>query len=276
MENIESLGLQLIAIVLGASVGSFLNVVIYRVPAELSILFPPSRCPTCLKQLAPKDNIPILGWFLIKGKCRYCHTPVSWRYPLIEGITAILFWCVSIAFGSSTPVLVMLGYCLLLSWLLSLAVIDLDTMTLPNVLTQSGLVAGVAFQIAIASIPELQRTTTWSDRLLLSITGAVVGIWLLDIMRFLGRVWLGKEAMGAGDPKLAAMIGAWLGWEKLLLSILVAAALGSLLGILAIALQKLGKKQEFPFGPFLAIGATCALFFGDVILSTYLSWFGLN
>jgi leader peptidase (prepilin peptidase) / N-methyltransferase len=98
---VESIILQVFAIVLGASIGSFLNVVIYRLPAGLSLLFPPSRCPHCLKALSPRDNIPILGWFLIKGKCRYCHSPVSWRYPLVELITAFLFWLVAVVIFSN-------------------------------------------------------------------------------------------------------------------------------------------------------------------------------
>lgn len=215
----------------------------------------------------------MLGWFLIKGKCRYCHTHVSARYPIVEAIAAILFWGVATRFGFSQPLLVLLGYGLFLSWLLALSLIDIDTMTLPNPLTQSGLIAGLVFQGTMIFYPELNLT--WGNQLLISVSGAVLGIWLLDIMRFLGRIWLGKEAMGAGDSKLAAMIGAWLGWEKLLLAILVASALGSLVGVLAIALQKLGKKQEFPFGPFLAIGAAFSLFCGDAVLKTYLSWFGL-
>lgn len=269
----EGLFLQAIAIVIGASIGSFLNVVIYRIPAGLSILYPPSRCPHCLTRLAPRDNIPILGWFFIRGKCRHCHSPVSWRYPAIEAITALLFWCVAAYFGFSLPLVTLMFYCLFLSWLLALSVIDIDTMTLPNPLTQSGLIVGLVFQ---ATVNLDGGATLWSDRLLTGITGAVLGLWLLDILRWLGRFILEKEAMGAGDAKLAAMIGAWLGWQPLLLTILVAAALGSLIGIGAIALGKLGNQQVFPFGPFLAVGGVISLFFGKLILTNYLGWFGLT
>jgi leader peptidase (prepilin peptidase) / N-methyltransferase len=270
---IESLVLQCFAIALGACIGSFLNVVIYRVPAGLSILHPPSRCPHCLRQLAPRDNIPIIGWFLIKGKCRYCHTPVSWRYPAIEAFTALLFWSVAAYFGTSIPILILCFYAAFLSWLLVLAMIDIDTMTLPNSLTQSGLVLGLIYQASLAinnsdrfALPRLS---------LLGIGGAVLGVWLLDIMRIAGRFFLQKEAMGGGDPKLAAMIGMWLGWQNVLLTILIASAIGTLVGAIAIITKDLGKQQPIPFGPFLALGGAISLFFGKPILSAYLGWFGL-
>ncbi|OYQ63817.1 prepilin peptidase [Pseudanabaena sp. SR411] len=271
---IESLFLQCLAIVLGACIGSFLNVVIYRVPAGLSILHPPSRCPHCLRQLASRDNIPIIGWFLIKGKCRYCHTPVSWRYPAIEALTAFLFWCVAVYFGTSIPILILCFYATFLSWLLALAMIDIDTMTLPNSLTQSGLVLGLIYQISLASMKSGDRVA-FPTILLFGIGGAVLGIWLLDIMRIAGRVFLQKEAMGGGDPKLAAMIGMWLGWQNVLLTILIASAIGTLVGVFAIFTKDLGKQQPIPFGPFLALGGAISLFFGKSILSTYLAWFGL-
>ena len=270
----ESIILQVFAVVLGASIGSFLNVAIYRLPAGLSLLFPPSRCPHCLKPLSPRDNIPILGWFLIKGKCRYCHSPVSWRYPLVELITALLFWLVAVTFGTSQPLLISVLFSLYLAWLLTLAIIDIDTMTLPNTLTQSGLCLGVVYHLVNAAIAT--DSSTWGGQLIASITGAVVGIWLLDIMRLGGRIFLDKEAMGAGDAKLAAMMGAWLGWQGVLLAVLIAAAIGSLLGLGAIAIGKLGRSQAFPFGPFLALGGGISLFLGEKILTTYLGWFGIG
>jgi len=271
---IESVALQLMAIIFGASIGSFLNVVIYRLPAGLSLLYPPSRCPHCLRQLAPYDNIPVFGWFLVHGKCRYCHTSISWRYPLIEGLTAFLFWAVALGFGEK-PLPVIIFYCLFLSWLIALSVIDIDTLTLPNALTQSGLVLGLVYhisQVYIAATPNL----TLGNQILESVVGAVVGIWVIDLIRLSGQFLLQTEAMGAGDAKLAAMIGAWLGWQNLLLTILVAAILGSLVGVFILGLKRLGKKQPFAFGPFLAIAAVCSLFWGDLVLKTYFSWFGFS
>ena len=272
---IESLLLQCLAIAIGACIGSFLNVVIYRVPAGLSILYPPSRCPHCLRQLAPRDNIPVIGWFLIKGKCRYCHTPVSWRYPAIEALTAFLFWCIAAYFGTSQPIPVLCFYAAFISWLLVLALIDIDTMTLPNSLTQSGLVLGLIYQGSLAFINSGDRPNV-AGHLIFGIGGALLGIWLLDIMRIAGQIFLQKEAMGGGDPKLAAMIGMWLGWQNILLTILLASAIGTLVGAIAMLARNLGKQEPIPFGPFLAIAGAVSLFFGNSILSTYLGWFGLT
>ena len=272
--SIESLFLQFFAIAIGACIGSFLNVVIYRVPAGLSILHPPSRCPHCLRQLVPYDNLPSIGWFLIRGKCRYCHTPVSWRYPAIESFTAFLFWCVAAYFGTSQSPLILCFYALFLSWLLALSMIDFDTMTLPNSLTQSGLVLGFFYQGSLTFINHSDRTSL-AGHLLLGIGGAVLGIWLLDITRLAGRFFLQKEAMGGGDPKLAAMIGMWLGWQHVLLTVLLASVVGIFVGAIVVLCSKLGIQQPIPFGPFLAIGGAISLFFGNSILTTYLGWFGL-
>lgn len=272
---IESLTLQCLAIVLGACVGSFLNVVIYRVPAGLSILYPPSRCPHCLRQLAPRDNIPVIGWFLIGGKCRYCHSPVSWRYPAIEAATGFLFWCLAAYFGTSISIPMLCFYAAFLSWLLALALIDIDTMTLPNALTQSGLVLGLIYQASLVFIKSGDRTSL-AGHVIFGIGGAVLGIWLLDIMRIAGRVFLQKEAMGGGDPKLAAMLGMWLGWQNILLTILIASAIGTLVGAIALLSKGIDKQQPIPFGPFLALGGAICLFLGNSILSTYLGWFGLT
>ena len=144
--NIYDTIAQVIIFWLGAAIGSFLNVVVYRVPAGLSVIWPPSRCPKCLHQLGMGENIPILGWLLLRGKCRHCRTPISPRYPLIEAITAIIFVLVYNRFGLSIHTV---GYSLLMCWLLALTLIDLDTMTLPNSLTQSGLVLGLTFQFVV-------------------------------------------------------------------------------------------------------------------------------
>jgi len=279
----ESLIFQVMAIILGASIGSFLNVVIYRVPAGISILYPPSRCPSCLKELSPFDNIPIIGWFLIKGKCRYCRQKVAWRYPLIECLTAFAFWLVVIIFMGQ-PLTFIVGSCLFISYLIALAAIDIDTMTLPNPLTQSGLILGIGFNLLSGLSPQAQTgfnansvtAQALLSQLVMSILGAVVGVWLVDLIRISGSWLLQTEAMGAGDAKLAAMIGAWLGWQQILLTLLLASALGAIIGIFVIKLKHSGKTQLIPFGPFLAIAATFSLFYGDRLLSNYLNWFGIS
>jgi leader peptidase (prepilin peptidase) / N-methyltransferase len=257
----------------GAAIGSFLNVVIYRVPAGLSLLHPPSRCPHCLHRLKPYDNVPILGWLWLRGRCRYCRSPIAPRYPMVEAITGCLFLLVFWHITQRSPdfVLPTIGTWVFFSWLLALSLIDLDTMTLPNSLTQSGLVVGLVFQGLIG----------WSTaggagavgQILTGVLGAVVGIWVFDLITILGSVAFGQTAMGGGDAKLAAMMGAWLGWKLLLLAGFLACAIGAFAGGGAIALGILSRRQAMPFGPFLALGAVLASFFGEAMISGYLRVF---
>jgi leader peptidase (prepilin peptidase)/N-methyltransferase len=260
---------SLIVFALGASFGSFLNVLVYRLPAHLSILWPPSRCPQCLHKLGKRENIPVFGWLWLKGRCRHCRSRISVRYPIVEAITGVLFLLVFWTYGFSVQTL---GYWAFLSWLLTLSLIDLDTMTLPNSLTQSGLVAGLVFKGTMGFLQASQLSGT-SNQLWSGIVGAVLGIWLFDIIAFGGSLVFGQAAMGGGDAKLAAMMGAWLGWKYLLLSGFIACAVGAFAGGGAIALGWLDRRQPMPFGPFLALGAGLTVFFGEAILSTYLRLF---
>lgn len=248
--------------VIGASIGSFLNVVIYRLPAGISLLSPPSRCPRCLTRLRPYDNVPIVGWLWLRGRCRYCRVQISARYPWVEFVSGLLFLALFLRFGWSleTPV-----YWVLISWLVALTLIDIDTLTLPNVLTLSGVVLGWLAQGLLA--------TDQSVAVAASVAASILGLWLFDGISLLGSVAVGKTAMGGGDGKLAAMLGAWLGWQGLVLSVLLASLLGTLTGILGIWLGRLNRRQPIPFGPFLAFGAGISLFFGNVLIQGYLSLF---
>lgn len=269
MEFLITLPAYLIVFALGASVGSFLNVVVYRVPAGLSVLHPPSRCPHCYTSLSLSENIPVLGWLWLRGRCKHCHAPISMRYPIVEALTGCLFLLI---FCTSTRGIEIWGYWALFSWLLALSLIDLDTFTLPNPLTQSGLVAGLGFQLLLGSQFPLNSGDI-SHHLMGGIVGAVLGLWLLDAIAFVGSITLGQTAMGAGDSKLAAMMGAWLGWKYLLLAGFVACAAGAIVGGGAIALGWLDRRQPIAFGPFLALGAAITALWGEAILSAYLNLF---
>lgn len=260
-----------IVFILGACVGSFLNVVIYRVPKGLSLLHPPSRCPQCKTKLKVYDNVPILGWLWLKGRCRYCRTSISPRYPLIEAATAILFTFTFIAFGWTLKTL---GYCLFLSWLLALTMIDLDLMILPNSLTQSGVIAGWIFQGAFA-FSQVPNWGSMAKGIIGAFLGSVLGLWMFDSIRSVGTWVFRQDAMGGGDPKLAAMIGAWLGWQLMLVSSFLACLAGSVIGIGGIALGLIGRRQPIPFGPYLALGGAIAAFYGMQLLDLYRSWLGL-
>jgi leader peptidase (prepilin peptidase) / N-methyltransferase len=265
MDILFTLPVAIVVFLLGASIGSFLNVVIYRLPAGLSLIHPPSRCPHCLTRLKKTENIPVFGWIRLKGKCGHCKAPISIRYPIVEAVTGLLFLLVFFVFGISLQAV---GYWAFLSWLLALALIDLDTMTLPNSLTQSGLVLGLVFHTVIATSPPDAVQAFVSSAI-----AAVLGIWLLDIISLVGSFVFGKEAMGAGDAKLMAMMGAWLGWKFLLLAGFLACVVGALVGVGGMMLGAISRQQQIPFGPFLALGAAIAVFSGELILNSYLQLF---
>ncbi|MFH7027093.1 MAG: prepilin peptidase [Heteroscytonema crispum UTEX LB 1556] len=281
MDILMTVPASLIVFALGASIGSFINVVVYRLPAGLSLLFPASRCPHCLNQLKPYDNVPVLGWLWLRGRCRFCKSKISVRYPVVEGVTGLVFLLIFLIFKVS---ILTIGYWAFCSWLLALSLIDLDTMTLPNPLTQSGLVLGIVFQMVVGFVSE----ANWAGlakHAMIAIASAVLGLWLFEAIATIGSIIFGKTAMGGGDAKLAAMMGAWLGWKYLLLAGFIACGLGVLVGGGAIILSRQSDRlkvenrftalpqkwgQKMPFGPFLALAAVIVVFCGEAILSNYL------
>jgi leader peptidase (prepilin peptidase)/N-methyltransferase len=273
MEIIFNSFIYVIVFAFGSAIGSFLNVVVYRLPAGLSILWPPSRCPKCLNRLRLYENVPVFGWLWLRGRCNHCRSPISVRYPLVEAATGLLFLLIFWQFGVSVQTL---GLWAFFSWLLALSLIDCDTMTLPNSLTRSGLVAGLVFQVAKGWWPTFSPIDSVNNLVLGGILGAVVGLWLFDIIGFVGSIAFGQNAMGAGDTKLAALMGAWLGWQYLLIAGFIACVAGAFAGGGAIAIGLLDRRQPMPFGPFLAIGAAITALWGEAILSTYLRLFFPN
>jgi leader peptidase (prepilin peptidase) / N-methyltransferase len=263
--NIYDTIVQITIFWLGAAIGSFLNVVVYRIPAGLSILWPPSRCPKCLHGLGAGENIPILGWLILGGKCRHCHTPIASRYPIVEAATAIIFVIVYNRFGLSIETI---GYSLFMCWLLALSLIDLDTMTLPNSLTQSGLIVGLGFQIATGLLDNLS-INGMKEHLFQGIVGMVLAIWIYDTIQIVGTWMLGQSAQGGGDAKLMAMVGAWLGWKSVLLTGFLASVFGATLMGGALGLGLIQRRQKFPLGPFIALAATVSVFAGDWLIDVY-------
>ncbi|BAY86477.1 peptidase A24A domain-containing protein [Calothrix parasitica NIES-267] len=262
---------SLIVFLLGASIGSFINVVVYRLPAGLSILYPPSRCPRCKNRLKAYDNVPVFGWLRLRGRCRYCKNPISSRYPIVEAATGLIFVLVFAIFQFSP---LTIGYWLFCSWLLALSIIDIDTMTLPGELTKTGLALGLLFQMILGFI----SGSGWLglvNQLMLAIAAAVLGIWLFDGISRIGTIVFRKDAMGAGDAKLAAMMGAWLGWKYLLLASFIACIAGVVGESFATLIKQknIKRNKPFPFGPYLALGSAITLFSGEMILSNYLRLF---
>ena len=255
----------LLTTILGASIGSFLNVVVYRLPAGLSLTQPPSRCPKCMTRLRKRENVPIVGWLMLRGQCAHCGTDISMRYPIVEMITALLFLSIFLVFGFSLQTL---GNWTFISFLLALALIDMDTLTLDSRLMKSGLILGLAFQTTIAAA--LTGTLAGTIQgFVWAIAGAVLGLWGLDLLTWIGRFFFGPNAMGGGDAKLLAVIGAWVGIKLMVLSCFLACVVGSVFGLIAIALKVLKRGNPFPFGPFLALGAILSVFYGDLIWSSY-------
>lgn len=258
-------------LVVGACIGSFLNVVVYRLPRGLSLIHPGSRCPHCLTPLGPTENVPILGWLWLRGRCRHCHAPISWRYPAVEALVMGLW---GLSFGILGWTGEGLAAALLWSWLLPLALIDGETFLLPEALTRSGLVVALGIRVGLGWWDG--GTTGILSQLTDGILGMVVGIWSLELLGILARWILKKEAMGLGDGKLLAMIGLWIGWQGSLLTLLLGSAIGAVFGLVGMRLRRVRWGRPIPFGPYLALGGGLSALWGSQILQAYWQLIGIN
>ncbi len=271
--------------ILGAIIGSFLNVVIHRVPREQSIVFPNSACPACHTSLQPYDNIPILSFLILRGRCRYCRKPISIRYPIVETLTAFLFVAVALHDGTSFALPFDLAF---VAALLALIFIDAEHMILPNVITYPGILFALLTRIALpylagpAQLDDLPgliarlppNIPLWSVSLIGAALGALIGGGSLWLMGFLWEKLRGVEAMGLGDVKMMFMAGAYLGWRLAALTIFFGVFSGSLIGIgIMMKRGKRNMRMMLPFGVFLGIGAIATLFFGHFVVEWYASQF---
>jgi leader peptidase (prepilin peptidase) / N-methyltransferase len=268
--------------VLGAMIGSFLNVVIHRVPREQSIVFPNSACPSCGTALRPYDNIPILSYLVLAGRCRYCRKPISIRYPVVEVITAVLFVAVALHDGTSFALPFDLAF---VAALVALVFIDAEHMILPNVITYPGIGFAILTRVALLHLsgPEhfddlpglmsqLPNLPIWSVSLIGAAIGAVLGGGSLWLMGFVWEKLRGVEAMGLGDVKMMFMVGAYLGWRLAVLTIFIGVFSGSIIGIAMMAKSsKRNMRMMLPFGIFLGIGAIASLLVGHRIVEWYAS-----
>jgi len=247
----------------GACVGSFLNVVAWRLPRQESVIWPGSHCPRCGTPLAWIDNLPLLGWLLLRGRCRHCHQPIARRYPLVELLTAGLWVAVLQAHPSAMgpgaqPWLLLVAGWLLASWLVPLVLIDLDNLWLPEPLCRWGVVLG----LGVTALIGFQQSVDIGRSLLLEhLTAAALGLLGFEAVSALAQKALGKPALGLGDAKLAALMGAWLGPLGLGLAVALAVLSGAVVGSIGRLSGRLGPSQPFPFGPFLAVG-TLAVWLG--------------
>jgi leader peptidase (prepilin peptidase)/N-methyltransferase len=252
------LPLMLVAGLFGLTIGSFLNVCIYRLPRQLSVVHPPSRCGACGRTLRWYHNVPVVSWLALRGRCAFCGASVSAQYPIVEIVTAIAFVLVAWV----TPVGPLLAARLLLACLLIVLFgIDLEHQILPNVITLPGIAAGFAF--ALAGPPG------WRDSLL----GILLGGGLLYGVAAGYYLVRKEEGMGMGDVKMLAMIGAFLGWQAVLLTVVLASLSGAAIGVAMMVTQKGSMKYALPFGTFLALGAGVAMLAGDGIIAWYLGFY---
>ncbi len=257
MDNLAQVFAYILVGLLGAVVGSFMNVCIYRIPRSLSIIFPGSQCPNCKARIAFYDNIPILSYLLLKGKCRHCHTAISFRYPLVEVMNSIFYILIFYKFGITYSTI---AYCVFVSILILVSFIDLDFRIIPDSLSFSGIIIGFLSSLVIKAITPLQ-----------SLLGILVGGGILLCVALIYEKITHKEGMGGGDVKLLAMIGAFIGWQGIPFVILVSSFVGAIVGIVFIIFAKKDTKFAIPFGPFLSLGAILYIFFGPQLIRWYLS-----
>jgi leader peptidase (prepilin peptidase)/N-methyltransferase len=270
-------GLSVVIVgILGLIVGSFLNVVVYRVPRGESVVSPPSTCPNCGTRIAPRDNVPVLSWLVLRGRCRNCQESISARYPVVEAITGLLFAGVALRFRIAVDaptgilvgsVLVVVLFLFFASVSVALAGIDIDIHRLPNFIVLPSYAVAIVLMVA-ASIAA-------NDYSLL-LPAAIGGAALFAAYLLMALVYPG--GMGFGDVKLAGVIGlllGFMGWGELIVGAFSAFLLGGLFGIALLVSRRANRRSGIPFGPWMLAGAWVGIFFGDRVWNGYLGLFGL-
>ncbi|MCL4845528.1 MAG: A24 family peptidase [Acidobacteria bacterium] len=250
--------LAALAGVLGLMVGSFLNVCIHRLPRRESIIWPASRCPACGHPIRWVHNVPLVGFLVLGGRCASCRAPISSRYPIVEAVTGGLFVLHVAVIG---PEWLLVPRLLFAAAMVALFAIDLEHQILPNVITLPGIVAGLAFSLALP--PGLTS----------AVIGAVAGGGLPYLIAWAYFLWRGVDGLGFGDVKMLAMIGAFLGWPAMLLTLALASVTGALVGGALILLGRGDGQLKLPFGTFLAVGALVASLWGDGIILWYTGFY---
>lgn len=240
--------------VIGLIIGSFLNVVICRLPEGDSIIFPASHCPDCGAVLQIPDLVPVLSFVLYRGRCRYCGAVISFQYPLVELLTAVMFALLYIQFGLDISFFI---YALLVCLLIICSVIDLKEMIIPNRITYPGIIVGLLLSLTVSPLP---------------IGSALMGVLIPGgVLLIIALAY--QQGLGMGDVKLIAMIGSFMGWLYALLGLFIGALAGTLVGLPLILTGVLNRKTRIPFGPLISAGALIMLFWGEFIVSFYLGLF---
>jgi len=258
--------LYIFIFIFGAIVGSFLNVCIYRIPQGLSIVRPASRCQSCGVPIKFYDNIPILSYLILQGRCRSCRAKLSVRYPIVEFLNAVLYLAVFNRFGTASP-WILLAYFSFVSALIVIFFIDIDHQIIPDGITLPGIPIAILAGSTILPDPfSVMELLGWKT----SLIGIIAGGGSFYLIAVMGRLILKKDAMGGGDIKMMAMVGGVLGWKGVILTTFAGSLLGSVVGISLIMLKGKEWGSKIPFGPYLAVGALISLFFGQDIVTWYL------
>ena len=247
---------------LGLIFGSFANVCIYRMPRNMSVMTPNSHCTSCNAFIKWYDNIPILSYIFLKGKCRRCKSKISIKYPLVEFSCGVLFVSMYYLYGF---VFMLIPFCLLVFSLLVTTIIDFEFKIIPDEISFMLMIVGF-----VTSFFNLNLGETIEQRVLNSFLGFLVGGGSLFIIAVIGKFIFKKDAMGGGDIKVMAGVGTFIGWDKALFAIFVASLFGSIVGIILIICKKIGRKQEIPFGPYLALSSFLTLFLSPQMIINYL------
>jgi leader peptidase (prepilin peptidase)/N-methyltransferase len=249
-----------VIVALGLVVGSFLNVCIWRMPRGESVVFPPSGCPSCGARIRPWDNVPVLSYIFLLGKCRKCKAGISPRYPLVEALNALLYFLAFHVYGLGWHIVPLLVF---VSVLVVITFIDLDHQIIPDRITLPGIALGLLCGSLIAPDPFMREAALgWPA----SVAGAASGFAMFYAIALMSR-----GGMGGGDIKFMAMAGSLLGWKGVLLTTFAGSFSGSVLGLFLVAFKGKGRKTKVPFGPFLALGCLITLFAGQEILGWYLN-----
>jgi leader peptidase (prepilin peptidase) / N-methyltransferase len=243
---------NIFAFIFGAAIGSFLNVCIFRLPEKKSIVKPSSQCPACHYPIRFYDNIPIISYFVLRGRCRNCQVRISWRYPLVEFITAMFSLLLFLKFGLSLNFLV---FFIFTAVLIVITFIDLDHQIIPDILTLPGIPIFCLAAVFLVNVP-------WKEALV----GLLIGGGVLFAIAFIYELITKREGMGGGDIKLLAMIGGFLGWKSLIFVLLFSSFSGAVVGIAAMMINKQDMKYAVPFGPFLSAAAVAHIFWGDAFM----------
>jgi leader peptidase (prepilin peptidase)/N-methyltransferase len=235
--------IYIIILCFGLAAGSFLNVCISRIPEEKSIVFPPSSCPKCGARIRTYDLIPILSWLLLRGKCRACGLPISPRYPIVEGLTAVVF---TLLYFKAGPTLDLAFYFVFAVLLIVISFIDIENLMIPDFLMIAGIAVGFIFSLIKGNITDS----------LIAVCAAFV---FMSLIGFAAKMWLQKEALGEGDIKLMVMMGSFLGTQGMINTLVIGSVTGAAIGMTLIAMKALKREDYIPFGPFLALGALISI-----------------